>query len=1012
MSVLADAACIKVLTNAKIIVGLGNSLVLLHLEPSDGQTHRVSAPLPRFKHKINGIDASRLSDGSWQVVFHAGRDIYSLVLNEDNTFTEVTKVCIYNLKEDMQFDAPTGSLMVFAKRRLNDWISSLKLLDCETLCAVTGHGVAICFQLVFGHWTMVDQCCCEDSSTLYCSHLVGSSWQDVLCLCGTALGLLITWKVSGPRRGQILSSIRAHNGVVFSIDCNLERNLLTTTSDDRSVKFWTMEAQQDDRFELKEQSYCFGHTARVFRCRIIESGWVVSVGEDSNACLWDPEGNLVVRKRLEDGATLWNVDYDADTKTLFTCASNGNVAQFCIERYLVSDRGQQEVKDITPDLGGANLTKMKFLFDGSLVAVTDRNQIVLLREGGEPEVVEQLEGFKCSILEVCQDRIYVAGDRSLNIYELVKGQISLMTSHKIDFNLDAFEPEETSAKATVIRSLVCSSLTVFACDNDGRCLAYDRDLAQLKSCHRLPKIGERWLTSGFTQDNRILLADRNGNLYLYQSDGIDPVFKLPRPHGNLGITQIRLEEHTAEGCYLSTSGHDGHVRTIFLNPLKNTLRLCGAEKVPISWIDRMVPGNAGSDLRLMGFNDSHFVVCDQSREVLLQVNCGGGHRYWDCYGSADGSHFRFVYIQHKRLKQVVARFDRSSGSSLQLPRLNWHSKACNVVRLVRTEVGTWFISGGEDNILRINRFCGITSGLDIGKHLYCHISSIKSLCWFERCPGSVVLVSTGGRAQLCLTTLNLQSSGCRTQEELSYMLKASDSDRSRWRTNRTAAFDPETRFMCAVPMQSRLFIGCSDGYLREFIVEEEQDSYRIDLVQEVFYGRCLLHATIFTVANEPILVTMATDGLVCFWDPRQLGEPFYKLQHHASGINGFDLKLLDGGTGSFLIATGGDDQAVAISKLQMQPRKSSFFVRLERTVRAANVHLGQVTGVRFAASGTMVWTAAVDQAVCLLDFGALKGGVSVVKRLETCVADVKGLELVPEADGLFVYGCGFEFIKG
>lgn len=57
-------------------------MVLLHLEPSDGQTHRFSAPLPRFKHKINGIDASSKSADSWQVVCHAGRDIYSLVLNE------------------------------------------------------------------------------------------------------------------------------------------------------------------------------------------------------------------------------------------------------------------------------------------------------------------------------------------------------------------------------------------------------------------------------------------------------------------------------------------------------------------------------------------------------------------------------------------------------------------------------------------------------------------------------------------------------------------------------------------------------------------------------------------------------------------------------------------------------------------------------------------------------------------------------------------------------------------
>lgn len=58
--------------------------------------------------------------------------------------------------------------------------------------------------------------------------------------------------------------------------------------------------------------------------------------------------------------------------------------------------------------------------------------------------------------------------------------------------------------------------------------------------------------------------------------------------------------------------------------------------------------------------------------------------YRVCFGDADLS-CRFVFIQHKRLKFVIAdRLDGAdSSNSLQVPRLCWHTKACNVVRVLR-----------------------------------------------------------------------------------------------------------------------------------------------------------------------------------------------------------------------------------------------------------------------------------------------------------------------------------------
>lgn len=168
------------------------------------------------------------------------------------------------------------------RRRVSDWISSVSLLSPTELCLLTSHGVAVLLHRSTEkptEWSMIDKCACDDGSTLYCSTLSGQQWDRLVCFTGTALGLLLIWRVAGDNRGKVLERISAHNGVIFSIACDFAAGLLTTTSDDRSVKFWKIQqsAAKDHKssIELHEERYCFGHTARVFQCRIIKNGTYV-----------------------------------------------------------------------------------------------------------------------------------------------------------------------------------------------------------------------------------------------------------------------------------------------------------------------------------------------------------------------------------------------------------------------------------------------------------------------------------------------------------------------------------------------------------------------------------------------------------------------------------------------------------------------------------------------------------------------------------------------------------------
>lgn len=67
----------------------------------------------------------------------------------------------------------------------------------------------------------------------------------------------------------------AHNGVIFSIDFDDESDLLTTTSDDRSIRFWKLERTPNDSWnEIKLNAIAsgYGHVARVFQGKIIHCG--------------------------------------------------------------------------------------------------------------------------------------------------------------------------------------------------------------------------------------------------------------------------------------------------------------------------------------------------------------------------------------------------------------------------------------------------------------------------------------------------------------------------------------------------------------------------------------------------------------------------------------------------------------------------------------------------------------------------------------------------------------------
>lgn len=79
------------------------------------------------------------------------------------------------------------------------------------------------------------------------------------------------------KRSLLIKRLVAHKGVIFSIDYDKTYNLLVTTSDDRSTKWFQVKFPENNQFLWSEASIqpvvsVFGHGARVFKGSVISNG--------------------------------------------------------------------------------------------------------------------------------------------------------------------------------------------------------------------------------------------------------------------------------------------------------------------------------------------------------------------------------------------------------------------------------------------------------------------------------------------------------------------------------------------------------------------------------------------------------------------------------------------------------------------------------------------------------------------------------------------------------------------
>lgn len=959
------------------------------------KTHKINT-----YDKIHRISFLKCNDNTFRIACAAGREIFTTSVY-GNSFHD-------------------GHLT-----KLNDWISSIQYLNDYSLALITSHNIALLLEVLDGRLVIKQKLKCDNNSTLYCSHIYGNLWENLVFFAGTALGELIIWKnVNGEANTIYQKSL--HNGVIFSIDFN--GKYLISASDDRSIKVFEVDKYLGDLIEKKQ---LFGHTSRVFVCRIINYDnelKFISAGEDSNICIWTENGTLQSKKNINASGGIWNCDYDPFNAVIITCSSTGKLNKFQLHKIFY----EHHIKEIISPHEKIDPSRLRYLQNGTLCVLDTKMQIYTKTLNNDDcwRKVEQAEQHTHKIVafEVYDNRLFLVAKNTVLIFDFNDVCKNLTFTAELNIN-EKFPtlPEQLDYFRAIH---VLARDEIFISDASGFCIVLNVEDEIIKNLFKIPKSIEPWTTSCAKVFNDFwICADRVGSLFLYQNNEHDlstfhkPIQKLSRLHGQMGVTTIRIEGSNEN--FIKTTGNDGTIKTLFLDTKRKILEMYQCERTMVNWIEKVRVYN-GCEY-ILGFNDNYFVVY-KNREIIYEHRCGGRHRHWDISLIKDNRRreddvvdgddddddddkveckMRFAYIYKKQVNFVEFYlndfiFNAATSTAVVKNDVFWHTKECNVIRVIDDVKNKILISGGEDTFLKLTKIEMMDDDILFEKiaDINSHISSIKAMTTYRGEGGDLCIISVGGRAQIVLTRVIQMKY---VKEEINFML----TDSLLSKNAKESTFDPETRFTCVhFDVDTKhLFVGCSDGFLRVFkLIKIDDITNSLELVIEIFYGRCILQVYMI----ESIVLTMATDGIVSFWlfDEKQYClKVIEKLHHNQNGINSFDVFSID--DHRYKIATSGDDSGIYVSEFEIIIIDSAMrSIKYFYTISTYSVHVSQVTGIKFLSHNELL-TASIDQTVCKLKIE--NDNFKILSQKFTCISDVKGFSILDKK--IFIHGAGIEALK-
>lgn len=793
-------------------------------------------------------------------------------------------------------------------------------------------------------------------------------------------------------------------GVIFSISCHPEKGIIVSSSDDRSVRIWGVNPTNPSlKLAYNTTDYwknvtiicnreVYGHSARVMGCCITDD-LIMSVGEDSTICFWDHEGKLLRKNVSHQSSAVWSVD--ADSSDVVTGGGDGAVVLHPLSMAL--EYGHQD---------SLNLHTKKPPIPKK-VAFTARKNLVVLDESEDlihyvnvdrktTETYKLNHGLTNRFLCVssCKQLVAVANmSGKLDIFvESCKDEECIRNILSTNLNL-----------GTVLSLQWVGNRHIVACTGHGIISVVSLNKSQLcvDSEFALPPCKERWLTAAALHSNSkfLIVGDRCGNIHVFVKGNTKPVKTFLKVHGRYGPTSITIKQDE-----FITTGRDGTIKYFALSENESCLATHMSSKdLEFQWVEKFIDRDQNV---ICGFKERIFVIYNVKNNLkLVLVPCGGGHRTWDVLRYVDKAgdeHIRLVYVKSNDI--YIHTFQMSKIVSRNVIASS-HAKEINCLKSFKIALDktlTYYVTGGEDTTLRISSLRSERVFRD--RIVFRHLSNVRTLKTLQQ-DDSVIVVSAGGRAQICIKLINFKKEGKHvkmiSQELIDHLIKGTDKqrkDNKSWKDCKID-FDPETRIMDLEVLQRKdeyiIFAGCSDAWLRVFLFKIKNNTF--EAVSDLQHHKtCILKTKHVKFLNKDILVTCSTRGEVSLWDVTSVVswdnlKPFFSTRANKCGINSIDTQTT--ADRELLIATGGDDNAIHLIVLEI-PDNDLSSTHVKYTWSTDKFHCSQITGVKLV-DDCLVSTS-IDQRVTLARWRAEGEALRCEfhSQAYSDIADIQGMELL------------------
>ncbi|KAJ8723567.1 hypothetical protein PYW08_003479 [Mythimna loreyi] len=896
---------------------------------------------------------------------------------------------------------------VFEPVVCDDWLHSAVWVDDELVALLTAHNVVQKWNTITQ--TLISQHASRDNSILY-SGLLLPLQDDVLVMAGTVFSEVIIHRCAGD---QPLHHLRGHKGVIFSISCEPHKNIIVTTSDDRSVRIWCPNttpvhphntAEYWETIDIVCKHEVYGHLARVMRS-CITNDIIVSVGEDSAICYWNYEGKLLKKALTHQNGCIWSVD--SDGYSLVT--GGGDCGVILHPLTIATDYCHDDIIDI----GVATPKKVVFTARKNILVMDENNLIYydILSKNKTEHKLNHKSTYKLLSLSTCKQLVAVAD---------MNGKLDVFVEKCKDkaFILNVIDTRLQVGK--ILSMHWAGNRHLVLCSGDGQITVLASNGAKVEdyASFVLPNCKERWLTASAINEvnNNFVFGDRCGNIHIFVKGQRNPVKSFSKVHGRYGPTSINIRNNN-----IITTGRDGTIKYFSKND--DTVKYMSSKDLAFEWVEKFLDKD---DSLVCGFQERVFVVYNiKDNSKILEVPCGGGHRSWDAvryFEKVKDEYEEFIKLIYLKNSDInIITFQLSKIVSRNVINGS-HAKEINCLRAHNIENATVYISGGEDTTLRISSVDAEMNFKD--EVCFKHLSSVRTLKTFSLGNNHLLVLSAGGRAQLCIKDIKITKENCKinviSEELIDYQIKGTDKERKgnqTWR-NCSIDFDPEMRIMDLDLVRYKesyiIFAGCSDSYLRVFSFK--QDSKKVEYLKESKYHKtCILKTKVIQILDKHILISCTTRGDVSLWDTTTFTEsdfkPFFSTKTNISGINSIDTAILS--ENKVLITTGGDDNAIHINVLEIPDQNELTSTRVLYTWNSSNYHSSQITGLCLV--GDCLLSTSIDQRITLLRWRVTEERVECqfLSQTHTDVADVQGMELLDhtsDAITVCVFGKGMEVV--